>query len=178
MEHPKNFPYVRLDDRANLPKIAGVYFALQGEDVLYVGQSYNIRQRWERHHKTAQLEDIGGITIHYIKSDGRSLFQQEAEWMNFCRPLLNLAGPRYYPQPVFEDLREIPPNLTYYVYIFTAMPAFLFAMINLMVRDEEKFMIGAVVFLCSTAFYIGGWFTWWVARKVYKAKTTIDWSNQ
>lgn len=170
MQHPKDFSGVTLENKSKLPSIAGIYFAVQGEDVLYIGQSYNIRQRWERHHKYGQLSELEGITIHYLESDGRPLLQQESEWLNLYRPPLNVAGPRYYPQAVYEELSEIPPFITYFVYSFTSMISLIAFVYGMIIRDEGIFMTGAIVFLCSTSFYAGSWFTWWVARKIYKAK--------
>jgi hypothetical protein len=45
-----------------LPAIAGIYFAIEeDEEVAYIGQSLNIRQRWRTHHVQGDLCDLTSL---------------------------------------------------------------------------------------------------------------------
>ena len=86
-----DLPGVEFYKREELPTIPGVYFVMQYDEVLYVGQSINIRERWRGHghHKCVEVESMENIFIRYAPSDGRKLLIQEAEWISELRPLLN-----------------------------------------------------------------------------------------
>jgi hypothetical protein len=51
-------PSVPLSDRGQLPKCSAVYFILDGANVLYIGKSVNLSQRWLAHHRLKQVEKI------------------------------------------------------------------------------------------------------------------------
>ena len=89
--HPFDFPGVEFYKREELPTREGIYFVMQYDEVLYIGQSKNIRERWRGngHHKTAEVMNMENIFIRYIPSDGRPLLEQEAEWINKYLPQLN-----------------------------------------------------------------------------------------
>jgi hypothetical protein len=170
MRNPVEFPSVGINQLYKLPQYGGVYFAMQGGDVLYIGQSVNIRKRWIGHHKRDQLSVYPDIRVHYAKSDGRSLYQQESEWLNYCRPPLNTAGPRYYPSVSVEDLREVPPFQLFYAWWLITVPSFLLACWGMFTANRDMFSIFATLFLVGNGFYLGGVYTWWVARRVFNAK--------
>lgn len=93
MDHPKDFPSVSLDSVQHLPSSAGIYFALRGSEVLYIGQSDNMQRRWvNSHHKMDELRALENVRIHFILSDGRPLLQQEAEWISAFSPPMNKTG--------------------------------------------------------------------------------------
>lgn len=53
-----DLPFVSFDRRALLPAISCIYFAVSDEDeILYVGQSINVRKRWSGrgHHNSHQM---------------------------------------------------------------------------------------------------------------------------
>jgi hypothetical protein len=87
--YPADFPSVTIDRLNELPEIEGIYFAMQDDEVLYVGQSRNIWNRWKNHHKTDDLYLMSGIRVHWLESDGRPLLVQEREWIDYCHPPLN-----------------------------------------------------------------------------------------
>ncbi|NEO86459.1 MAG: GIY-YIG nuclease family protein [Spirulina sp. SIO3F2] len=91
---PASLPSVPLGDRQDLPAIAGIYFALDSQGkVQYIGRSVNLQQRWTLHHRTNQLEEMGGIRIAYLVVDDLGLLNsvEEAliEWFD---PPLNGAS--------------------------------------------------------------------------------------
>jgi hypothetical protein len=60
---------VALDCAPELPAAPGLYFVLDGDmEVLYVGESTNMRKRWfEGHHQFFRAKQQGGQWIGYIK---------------------------------------------------------------------------------------------------------------
>lgn len=43
-------------NKQRLPECCAIYFAIAREQVLYVGQATNLRNRWQNHHRLPQLE--------------------------------------------------------------------------------------------------------------------------
>ena len=48
-------PSVSLDNRGQMPYKAAVYFVLNHREILYVGSSSCLHQRWTQHHKKQQF---------------------------------------------------------------------------------------------------------------------------
>ena len=68
-----SLPSVDLADRASLPKITAVYYAVDRTgQILYVGKSTNLYLRWNNrrfgaHHKLHELSQYRGVKLHYWK---------------------------------------------------------------------------------------------------------------
>jgi len=90
-------PYVRLSELSYLPECAGIYFAI-GEtgELLYIGQSMNIRARWRSHHVKNNLCDpsdlararrirLAGMAV----DDAQDLLDLEDRFILKYRPRLN-----------------------------------------------------------------------------------------
>ena len=85
-----SLPSVPLCDRKQLPATSGIYFALSGGTVQYIGRSVNIRQRWADHHQTGELEKAGNVRIAYLAvSDPALLPAIETALIEFFNPPLN-----------------------------------------------------------------------------------------
>lgn len=82
-------PSIPFADRANLPEFSGVYFVCSGQQVLYVGQSNNIRDRWKQHHRSAQLSQFGDVRIYWLHTPVGFLGILEKAMINQLSPLLN-----------------------------------------------------------------------------------------
>jgi len=54
-----DMPHVSLADARLLPPSPGVYVVYHDEAVLYVGQTQNLRHRWQNHHRVAQCFTYG-----------------------------------------------------------------------------------------------------------------------
>ncbi len=52
-------PSLTLTDRRPLPSCAAVYLVIDGDVVIYIGQSTNLILRWRRHHKLNQINSRG-----------------------------------------------------------------------------------------------------------------------
>ena len=84
-------PYTRLSEVNNLPKIPGIYFAIDAiGNVQYIGKSVNINQRWTNHHRHKQLEQLNDIKIFYLEIKKISLLEViEKILIELYKPPLN-----------------------------------------------------------------------------------------
>jgi hypothetical protein len=94
---------VSIDDAPDLPSVPGQYFILDNRyNVLYVGQSLDMRKRWfEGHHQFFRAKRQGGQLIGYVQSFSPDalvfnreqaktlLLQEEAALIRLYAPLLN-----------------------------------------------------------------------------------------
>jgi hypothetical protein len=94
----RNYPSVPLRDKMQLPRLSGVYYCLRGWQVLYIGKSTNMYQRWNsfqygEHHKLEELmkieETLGDIDIHYCLMPVWLIGFDEAIEINRFKPKLN-----------------------------------------------------------------------------------------
>lgn len=59
---PLSLPYVMMSELSYLPDVSGIYFASdEAGEVLYIGQSKNIRHRWRQHHIQNDLCDLTSV---------------------------------------------------------------------------------------------------------------------
>lgn len=161
---PLFLPCVGLAQIDELPPVPGIYFAVENDDeVVYIGQSYNIRARWVNgHHRMRELSQMGSITIHYVESDGRSLFAQEADYIRRFCPKMNSAT-RYKPLPQ-------KPIFLFYIYMCMSVIGVIPLMLGVLFQTPNLVMIGGFIITGEMIFWIGGMFTWWYVRRVLRAK--------
>jgi len=87
---PSALPSVPLDERSALPDTAAIYFVIEGDTVLYVGQSINLHQRWLAHHRLTQLNEYGGCRIAWMQVDDADLLDElERACIEHFSPVLN-----------------------------------------------------------------------------------------
>lgn len=89
-----DLPSVALAERHQLPSRSGIYFAFADPaDVLYVGMTHNLRQRWRSHHRATQLARRSDVRIHYLTVDEAYSVPMLASLERYCigrfDPLLN-----------------------------------------------------------------------------------------
>jgi GIY-YIG catalytic domain-containing protein len=90
-------PYVMLSELAHLPECEGIYFAIEESgELLYVGQSTNIRARWRSHHVKNSLcdpSDLAGarrIRLAWLAvDDAQDLLELEDRFILQFKPRLN-----------------------------------------------------------------------------------------
>ena len=90
-------PFVTLAELRYLPTCAGIYFVTQeGGEVVYIGQSKSIRQRWQSHHLITELCESSDLAIArtirvaWLAVDNTELLTQlESVFIRFYRPRLN-----------------------------------------------------------------------------------------
>lgn len=81
---------VPFEERAKLPTIGGVYFAIDGAGIVqYIGQAENIRKRWRYHHKGIDLVVLKGVEIAYLETNAELLEGLEKELIKRFQPKLN-----------------------------------------------------------------------------------------
>lgn len=89
---PFSLPSVELGQRDQLPQVSAVYFAILDTEILYIGKSVNLYQRWQGHHRINQLKSLGNVIIAwvpFINLEGQDLRKFEEECIVHFRPLLN-----------------------------------------------------------------------------------------
>lgn len=94
----KTYPSVPLSQVSKLPKEPGIYYAVSGWDVHYVGLSRNLYRRWnatgERtHHKKALLSRYEGVRVYYRVLPSHKIKYVEALEIARFHPHLNIVRP-------------------------------------------------------------------------------------
>lgn len=79
--------------RALLPAACGIYFVVAGDQVVYVGLSNNIKNRWASHHilqRCASLQEQG-VELSIVWFEAEESLLDKAEWCiaSRIRPMLN-----------------------------------------------------------------------------------------
>lgn len=93
---PLSLPSIPYPTKAGLPLKCGVYFAFsEAKELLYIGQSTNLKQRWHNHH----LRNRGITLISWMEVEKERLNEVEALLIERYRPPLNEVKP----------LLDIPP---------------------------------------------------------------------
>ncbi len=107
-------PSVELVDRGSLPETPSIYFAVDEQGVIqYIGRSVNPRQRWNRHHRQHQFDDIGGVKIAYIDCPEALLNEVEDALIDWFSPVLNRTqtfSPKLHQSIVPLQHKQSPKN--------------------------------------------------------------------
>lgn len=78
-------------EQCNLPAAPGVYFVYAGSELLYIGASSNLKQRFTKRHKyQARFIDHGADRIGYVPTDDYK--RLESELIIELQPKLNRYG--------------------------------------------------------------------------------------
>lgn len=88
----EQFPSIQLIYRAFLPRKSCVYFVYDETNVVYVGQTVNLKERWEGHHLISSLEDKKH-RIGWIEIDESLLLFVETYLIGFWNPKFNVLKP-------------------------------------------------------------------------------------
>ena len=75
-----------------LPETSGIYFATNNKDeVLYIGLTKNLLQRWRKHNRNKQLSNLGCTNIAYYLCNENDLRRIEKAMIVMFNPCLNGA---------------------------------------------------------------------------------------
>lgn len=87
----EQLPSIDFEDRNQLPEVAGIYFAIDSNDnIQYIGQSMNIRNRLRTHNRKQQLSELSGVRIAYLEVSDTSLLNDiEQALIDYFDPFLN-----------------------------------------------------------------------------------------
>ena len=87
---PVLLPCVPFKERHSLPRVSGLYFALADDgEVLYVGATQNLYQRWVSHHQDQALQKLGCLSIAYYVCEISALADTEQAMISQFQPRLN-----------------------------------------------------------------------------------------
>jgi len=129
-----------------LPRIPGIYFAVKRRRILYIGQSKNIRARWQSHHRYSELKLYGDVDIYWTPAFGQPLNKLEKEWIKAINPPLNGVK--------VLGIVEMPvPAKVFYIWLIL-MAAFIFSLIYIIAKDGSMFIPFSIMTI-AFAFLIG-----------------------
>lgn len=91
-----NLPSMPLEQRWSLPTVQCVYFVLSSKNqVLYIGQTKNLANRWRTHTLYKALKTLNNIRIVWMQiSDESLLLEVEEILINHYQPEFNLNKPQ------------------------------------------------------------------------------------
>lgn len=87
-------PSITFAERSQLPRVAAVYFVFDGNRLLYVGRSGNLRRRWlnDSHDKYVLFCEKPSITIAWFETTDITVLERRL--ILVLRPPLNRLMPR------------------------------------------------------------------------------------
>jgi hypothetical protein len=100
----RSLPSVPFRERKLFPSTKGVYFVLDGDEIVYIGMtSGEFKRRWQGHHRTGDIDD-GCISprIFFL-----SLDMTERQIMDVEKALVIALSPRLNSSPVMRYKRAI-----------------------------------------------------------------------
>lgn len=85
-----HLPSLAFEHRRDLPIISALYFVLDNQmNIMYIGQTGNLRDRWKSHHRALQMEG-GGYRIHWkVIANEQQRLKGERQSVKFFRPPWN-----------------------------------------------------------------------------------------
>ena len=88
---PLTLPSLCLSQRKQLPSICAVYFVLYENEVIYVGKSNALMQRWSTHHRLKELNSLSGEVriAWFIVDNPQFLDQLEKLMIAHFKPWMN-----------------------------------------------------------------------------------------
>lgn len=111
-------PSLPLTNRKQLPAISAVYFCLDSNgQLLYVGKTVNLQQRWQQHHRYAQLELIEGVQLAWMSCEVELLEDTEEDLISLLSPLYNRAP---VARPRIRQTSDVP-NFSITAYLFSRL---------------------------------------------------------
>lgn len=94
---PLALPYVRMSELIYLPTCSGVYFVIrESGEVIYIGRSVNIRQRWRAHNAQKELCNIRDLEsarhtrVAWLQAEKSEIAQLEIRFIRQFKPRLNV----------------------------------------------------------------------------------------
>lgn len=88
--NPATLPYVPFGNPAALPEISAVYFALSAsEDVLYIGMTNNLRDRWQGRYLAREMRELRCNRIAWLSCSYEEAVHHERVMIRRFQPPLN-----------------------------------------------------------------------------------------
>lgn len=67
---PAELPRLGYADRDQLPEVPAIYFALRGDEIVYIGQTDNVRRRWRKHTEVVSRTKPDDLSIAWSEFRG------------------------------------------------------------------------------------------------------------
>jgi len=113
--NPKELNCLALEKAIKLPSISALYFCISRENILYIGITDNLNERWKQHHKILHLIKYQYVNIHWLPLATEELnFRVEKEFIEYFKPLLNGRIHDEEEEKSFEKF-ELPPFVKLYL---------------------------------------------------------------
>lgn len=89
--NPLTLPSLPLIERSQFPKSPAIYFVVEDERVLYIGQTVNLAQRWAVHHRWSEFKKLKlSARVAWLEcSEVNLLCEIEAALINHFAPPMN-----------------------------------------------------------------------------------------
>lgn len=88
--NPFQLPYVEFSEKTQLPEKSGLYFVIDGDQILYVGKTIHFKRRWAGHHRYAQIKAMAkNPVIAWLDVEDTRLLDAESELIARFKPKLN-----------------------------------------------------------------------------------------
>jgi Firmicute plasmid replication protein (RepL) len=106
-----HLPSLRLSYAHSLPPVPAVYFCVSDDDILYIGITHNLNQRWKSHHKTVQLYKYHNVHIQWLPIAVQLVsVELEQRFIDYYEPKLNGRTEKPGSQIVSSLLWQIAPD--------------------------------------------------------------------
>lgn len=81
---------IRFDELSQLPAVSGIYAIFDGQSCLYVGQSINLKKRWQNHGRKLQFKSVQQTAkLKWIEAPTELLLGLESLLIQFYCPRWN-----------------------------------------------------------------------------------------
>ncbi len=88
--NPLTLPSLALAPRRKLPHCSAIYFVLDGDQVVYIGQTNSLLLRWQAHHKLKECKSLKNPRIAWIEISDKTLaWEIEVALIDWFKPCLN-----------------------------------------------------------------------------------------
>jgi GIY-YIG catalytic domain len=85
-----NLPSLPLNKKRELPALEAIYFCVIGQEILYIGQSKNVNQRWRNHHRYCELVTREDVEIYWFECIGiKQRLMAEQSLIRHYKPAFN-----------------------------------------------------------------------------------------
>ncbi|MGH7999940.1 MAG: helix-turn-helix domain-containing protein [Brasilonema sp.] len=88
--NPLTLPFVLIEQKHELPRKTGIYFVLsETGEILYIGKSIDIHDRWRRHHRYRDIKGTPVKIAWLLVEDSSLLHEIEMALIYWFKPKLN-----------------------------------------------------------------------------------------
>ncbi len=103
---------IKYEDRRNLPNVSAVYVVRSESQVLYVGSSWTLRQRFISHHRRDAFLAHNATFIEWEECPDDQMADIERKLVRKLSPLLNIAASRPKEKKIRQKVSTATPQLT------------------------------------------------------------------